>query len=246
MRIIFLGTNGWYDTDTGNTVCVLVESKKEYIILDAGYGIYKVDKYIKADKPVYLFLSHFHLDHIIGLHALNKFVFSQGIDIYGPPGLKKWLKTIINPPYSLPFNKLKIKVRLYELRKGSFLPLKMRSLKLKHPSECYGYRFNIEDKILSYCTDTGICRNLFELARGADLFITECSYKPGQSNNKWPHLNPEEAGYVAKKAAVKSMALMHFDAENYPTIKERLFAQAKARKVFPGSYAAKDNMVKEL
>lgn len=54
MRIIFLGTNGWYDTDTGNTTCALIDTKSCYIILDAGNGIYKADKYIKENKPVYL------------------------------------------------------------------------------------------------------------------------------------------------------------------------------------------------
>ena len=38
MKIIFLGTNGWYDTKTGNTLSVFMKTKKEYIILDAGSG----------------------------------------------------------------------------------------------------------------------------------------------------------------------------------------------------------------
>ena len=25
IKIIFLGTNGWYDTETGNTVCTFIE-----------------------------------------------------------------------------------------------------------------------------------------------------------------------------------------------------------------------------
>ncbi len=73
MKITFLGTNGWYDTSTGNTICILVETDKYNIVLDAGNGLYKIDRYISSEKPVYLFLSHFHLDHIIGLHILGKF-----------------------------------------------------------------------------------------------------------------------------------------------------------------------------
>jgi len=55
MKVIFLGTNGWYDTKTGNTPCVLIDTKTHYIILDAGDGIYKLDKYITTQKPIYLF-----------------------------------------------------------------------------------------------------------------------------------------------------------------------------------------------
>jgi len=75
MKVYFLGTNGWCDTDLGNTLCVLVETKQAYIVFDAGNGLFKLDKYIKDNRPIYLFLSHFHLDHIIGLHSLNKFYF---------------------------------------------------------------------------------------------------------------------------------------------------------------------------
>ena len=75
MKIYFLGTMGWFDTKLGNTLCVLVDTGKEYIIFDAGTGFSKIDNYIKDKRPIYLFLSHFHLDHIIGLHALNKFSF---------------------------------------------------------------------------------------------------------------------------------------------------------------------------
>ena len=71
MKIIFLGTNGWYDTSLGNTICTLIKTQDFHIILDAGNGLYKIDRHIIDEKPVFLFLSHFHLDHIIGLHILN-------------------------------------------------------------------------------------------------------------------------------------------------------------------------------
>ncbi len=97
MRLIFLGTNGWYDTPTGNTLCILLETQKETIILDAGNGLHKIDRYLNPAKPIYLFLSHFHLDHVVGLHILNKFNLSRGMDVYGPPGAKK-LTDPIDPP----------------------------------------------------------------------------------------------------------------------------------------------------
>ena len=70
MKIVFLGTNGWYDSATGNTVCILIETDEASILLDAGNGLYKADRYIGPEKPVNLFISHTHLDHIIGLHLL--------------------------------------------------------------------------------------------------------------------------------------------------------------------------------
>ena len=246
MKVIFLGTNGWYDTKIGNTVCVLVETKNEYLILDAGTGLHKIDKYIKTKKPIYLFLSHFHLDHIIGLHTLNKFDFSQGIDFYGPPGMKKYLSRVVNKPYTVPIRKTKTKIRLNELYKKGSIPISVEFRKLKHSSVCYGYRFILENKVIAYCADTGICDNLFILAKDADLLISECSFKLGQRNKNWPHLNPQNAALVAKKSMAKKLALTHFTANLYSTVTMRKNAQKQAKKIFHNTFAAFDNMKIEI
>ncbi len=242
MKVYFLGTKGWYDTKTGNTVCVFLETKKEYLVLDAGNGFYKIDRYIKRDKPIYLFLSHYHLDHIIGLHALSKFNFEQGIDIYGPTGLKALFKRVINAPYSMPISRLSTRIRLHEINGTRLLPSGIEYGLLKHSSVCYGYRIIAEGKTVTYCTDTGTCRNLSFLAKGADLFISECSLKDGQKNSKWPHLNPQQAARIAKISRCKQLALVHFDASIYLNRTDRDKAQAAARRIFRNTLAANDGL----
>ena len=37
----------------------------------------------------------------------------------------------------------------------------------------------------------------------------------------WPHLNPDDAVSMAKKANAKRLAFVHFDAAKYKTIAER-------------------------
>ncbi|MCF7907820.1 MAG: MBL fold metallo-hydrolase [Candidatus Omnitrophica bacterium] len=246
MKINFLGTNGWYDTDTGNTLCILIETKKEYIILDAGGGFYKIGQYIKKKKPIYLFLSHFHLDHIIGLHTLLLGNFSQGIKLYGPPGVKKYLSQIVNYPYTAPISKLKTKVIVNQIKKEVRFPFKVEFGKLLHPSLCYGYRFNLEGKTIVYCTDTGICSNLYKLARDSDLFITECSATAGKKEKDWPHLTAQDAAKVAKKSQVKKLFLVHFNASLFKTEKQRNMAKAQAKEIFGNTFAASDGQVVNL
>lgn len=242
MKIFFLGTNGWYDTKTGNTTCVLIKTKKEYIILDAGNGLYKVDKYIKTRKPIYMFLSHFHLDHIIGLHILNKFSFKQKLHIYGQKGTKRILGKIINHPFTIPLSRLPFEVKIHELREGAhFIPFPIECRFLLHASKCLGFRFKLEDKIITYCTDTGYCKNVIGLAQHADLFITECSYHSGQQSKKWPHLNPQEAAKIAKEAKVMRLAMIHFDANVYKASSGRKQAQKDARKIFSHTVAVFDD-----
>ena len=249
MKVLFLGTNGWYDTDTGNTTCILIEADDYFVILDAGNGFYKIDPYITSTnkKPIYLFLSHFHLDHIVGLHILNKFDFSQGMRIYGQAGTKDILDTIINEPYTVPFAKLPFEVEVYELSEGQHnIPFAVECKFLLHSSKCLGYRFELDGKIITYCPDTGICENAIELAANADLLITECSFKMGQRNAEWQHLNPEDAVQIAKEANAKKLALIHFDASIYRSLDERIEVQEKMRDIFKNLIVTFDNMEMEI
>jgi len=227
MEIIFLGTNGWYDSDSGNTVCTLINSDKYHIILDAGNGISRADQHIHDDLPIYLFLSHFHLDHIEGLHVLNKFRFSQGLRIFGQKGTRSILKKVVNEPFTVPLERLPYQVEVNELLPGQYkMPFALECEHLLHASPTLGYRFNLDGKIIVYCPDTGICNSAVQLALDADLLITECSHKPGESCPSWPHLNPQDAADIARRAGAKRLALTHFDADRYRSIKERMDAVA--------------------
>lgn len=242
MKITFLGTNGWYDTSVAQTTCVLIQTRRAHIICDAGGGFYKVAALIRDHKPIYLFLSHFHLDHILGLHALALCNFRQGIMVYGPPGTKRYLGRILQRPYTMPLHRLKTPVRLCELGgTPPRLPFKLGYLPLKHSVPCYGFRFTVRDKTVAYCTDTGVCRNLRALAHHADLFICECSFTKGLTDDSWPHLNPELAATAARDADAARLALIHFDAEQYPDQPQRKAAARYARMIFPHSFAAVDD-----
>jgi ribonuclease BN (tRNA processing enzyme) len=240
--IHFLGTNGWFDSKTGNTICVLIETPNEYILLDAGNGLAKADQFITKPKPVYLFLSHFHTDHIEGLHVLAKFRFEKGLKIYGPKGTKKILDLVVNVPFTVPIKDLATKTEVYEIDDGSPLGLNVKFAPMRHSTICYGYRFDFSGKTIAYCTDTGVCPGMYELGKNADLLITECAYKPGPENKEWPHLNPQTASLVAKESGAKQLALVHFDAGEYLSMGERAEAQKIARKTFKNTVATKDGL----
>jgi ribonuclease BN (tRNA processing enzyme) len=243
MHIVFLGTNGWYSTEMGNTVSILIDTEKYYIILDAGDGIYKIDEYIEDEKPIIILLSHLHLDHIIGLHSFAKFPFKQDINIYGYKGTESGIKKIIKHPYSSPFGDILVNVQIHDLDEGDWnLGFPVICKLLLHADPCLGYRIEIEDKIITYCTDTGVCQNLYELSNNADLLITECSYKPGQEDWGWPHLKPEDAAEVAAKSNVKKLILTHFDASSYKTIQDRKKAEETAKTIFPNVKTASDGL----
>ena len=240
MNITFLGTNGWYDTATGNTLSILIETQKEYVVFDAGNGIYKLDKYVTKNKPVLLFLSHLHLDHIAGLHIIDKFNFKQGMKVYYPNGMRRYIASIVRKPFTAPMKRLKTKIEFAELTPGLRLPLKCTYKKLKHPVTCYGYRLEADGQSAAFCTDTGRCNNMLALSKNADILISECSYLPGEVHNHWPHLNPETAAGIAKEAHVRRLALVHFDASRYINLSDRKLARKKAQKIFQNTFVPRD------
>ncbi len=172
MKIIFLGTNGWYDTKTGNTVSILVATKEHNIVLDAGNGFAKLDRYLSNSNPIFLFLSHFHLDHLIGLHTLFKFSFNQKFTISGPKGTGKVLRALLKQPFTAPLDHLSYPTEILELPESEeHFPFKVTGMDLVHPPLSMGYRFQLEGKSVAYCPDTGYCENAVTLARSAEDFF---------------------------------------------------------------------------
>ena len=248
MRVAFLGTNGWYDTETGNTICTLVEAGPWKILLDAGNGLRRIEGPLgDPGHPVQLFLSHFHLDHVAGLHILGRFTFPGGLSIWGQPGTKEALATLLVPPFTVSFRNLPYPVRIRDLSEGTHsLPFSVTCRYLPHASPCFGYRFELEGKTIAYCTDTGPSPAVADLARDADLFIAECALPPGRVSEEWPHLNPELAIALAKEAGARRLALTHFDAWAYRTLEERLRVGEEFGESFPGLTIATDGLVLDL
>jgi len=247
MKLEFLGTNGWYSSETGNTACVFLDTEEYYIVFDAGDGIQKLDKHVTSEKPIYLFLSHFHLDHIYGLHLLSKFRFKQGIKIYGQKGTRNILHRLIKHPFTVALKELPITIEIKDLSEGTHqVPFPVTCKFLLHADPCLGYSITIDGKTVTYCTDTGICENSLELAKNADVLIHECGTKPGFFLEKWPHTNPEEAATLAKSANARRLFLFHFNPMIHATIADRKQAEEEARRIFTNTVAAMDGISTDI
>ncbi|WML68161.1 MAG: Ribonuclease BN [Methanoregula sp. SKADARSKE-2] len=247
MQVTFLGTNGWYDTATGNTSSVLVRSREYDIIFDAGNGIAKADRYITQEKPVLIFISHLHIDHIAGLHTLVKFRLKRGLTVFTQAGSLADLQRFVGEPFTVPFARLPYPATVRELEPGRHtLPFTLECLPLVHPAPCFGYRLEIDGKAIAYCTDTGLCDNADRLGWDTDLLITECGLRSGEASPEWPHLNPEDAIGIAERARAKRLALMHFGAMVYPTLMERHALQERFEAICPGLIAATDELTIDL
>lgn len=245
MIITTLGTNGWFDTETGQTMCTLIRTKAYSVILDAGYGIRRAKQLIDFSKPTWLLLSHLHLDHTVGLHTLDYLDFKLPLKIVLPAGQQQALRDLGRPPFSSNWEKVIPEgselIGTDELQKAN-APFGISSLPLCHPVPDFGYRLEIEGKTVTYLCDTGFCDNALTLAAGADLVIAECGALPGTAVPGGPHMEPALCARLAVEAGVKQMLLTHFGASVYPTMAARMNAVQSARGIFPNLITGVDNL----
>ncbi len=247
MIVRFLGTNGWFDSATGNSICTLIEANDAYVVLDAGNGIHKLGRYIRDERPVFLLLSHFHLDHIAGLHTIVKLNLPQGLRIFGMEGTRDTLRSIIRRPFTVPLGEGPFPVDVLELPRDSPKAPFIESYGfLVHSDPCIGFRLRLDGRTIAYCTDTGVCDELIRLGRGADLLIAECSELSGRHSESWPHLNPEDAIGVARLCGAKRLALTHFNAHLYDTIEKRREVEERMKGAFEGLTVAYDDTLLRL
>ena len=245
MIVTLLGTNGWFDTENGQTMCSLIRTKDYSIILDAGFGIRRAKALIDFSKPTFLLLSHMHLDHTAGLHLLDYLKFQIPVKVILPPGQERALLELCRSPFTTDLvNALPDNSEIFAANKldEADLPFELTAMPLCHPVPDFGYRIGIEGKTVAYLCDTGYCANAVTLASGADLVISECGALPGDTKPAGPHMDPATCAKLAVEANVKQMVLTHFGAAAYTSIPFRMNAVNEARSIFPNLITGVDNI----
>ena len=71
MKLVLLGTGGYFPTAKRQTACLMLPEVG--IVLDAGTGMYRIGRNLQT-KRLDIFLTHTHLDHIAGLTYLLNLV----------------------------------------------------------------------------------------------------------------------------------------------------------------------------
>jgi ribonuclease BN (tRNA processing enzyme) len=173
---------------------------------------------IQLEEIHFIFLTHFHPDHISDLiHFLFFLANSRrqpktSLEIWGPAGLATLLagfqKIYGNWLDKLPIISSELSGSLLQ-----FPAFSVRWAKVLHNSESVGYRFEIDRKIIVFSGDSDYCPELVELSRQADLAVLECSYP--DDTEVAGHLTPAKVGKIGREAAIKHIVLTHL----YPEIK---------------------------
>ncbi|MEK6874017.1 MAG: ribonuclease Z [Nanoarchaeota archaeon] len=124
------------------------------------------------------------------------------------------------------------------LKKGKDIVIKGRKIKAK------GITYLEKGKKLAIVLDTRINKNIFQIAKDADLFICESTFMNETEIAKdYYHLTAEQVAQISKKSKVKKLILMHLSQRYEKNENEVLNT---ARKVFKNTELAKDFMRVEM
>ena len=228
------------------------------ILVDCGEGAFQQLRRAGFDpKQVHeLFITHHHFDHIGSLFAclgLNMMMHrDKPMNIYGPPGTSEILEHLIAacdipqatgygvPGQTLPHPRDFIVSR--DIQPGDVFDIdgtRISCCENTHyrSEDQFGnkgpvslsYRFDMPDRSMVFTGDTGPCRALEDLAKGADLLVGELidadivinhlrARNPDMSDKALQqmsqhftehHLTPEDLGELASRAGVKQLVAVH-------------------------------------
>lgn len=273
MRVKFWGVRGSTPTPErrnsrygGNTPCIEVRlANGTLIILDCGSGLRGLGKSLLrefGERPIhaYVFLTHFHWDHIQGIPFFlplyrkgNVFLFHsvlrKGLELRGAVEGQ-----MVNPYFPVDMSVMGSTRHFYDLDEhainlnGAIIS----SAPLNHPGECVAYRVDADGASFVLATDTepGSAfhdRSVRELTKGADVFVYDAQYTPEQligEKKGWGHSSWLEGTRIAHEMGAKRLILFHHDPDHEDSFVDGLVE--KARQEFPSSSGAAEGMVIEL
>ena len=225
LRLVPLGTNGYIPTHGRHTMSFLLLGE-EALLLDAGTGVARLAEpaiaaLLRPYPRLDVLLTHYHLDHVVGLVYLPGLWPDRPVRIAGPAppladcGPRRALELLLNPPLcGLPLAEFPMPVEIVELSepRAELAGLAIALRRQHHPGGSVGVRIG---DALAYVTDTSPDPATAELARGVDLLLHEVwktdeeigAAPPGEPDGGHSHLSRVAA--IARQAGARRVMPVH-------------------------------------
>jgi len=246
----------------GETACVEVRCGPHLMVFDGGTGIREFGRSLKAEGRVEadVFLTHFHLDHLVGLpffkpaYVPDNRVRLHAAKLDSSLTLRTILARMMSPPlFPVPIDMYRADVDFVDFAVGDRLEpypgLVIETRPLNHPGGACGYRLTWEGRSFAYVTDTehpqdgSLDPNVLALMDGADVAIYDAMYTEAEypEYRGWGHSTWREGVRAADAAGVGTLVLFHHDPSHDDAAMDRIAADADAAR--PGTLVAMDGMV---
>ncbi|MGR3467769.1 MAG: MBL fold metallo-hydrolase, partial [Shimia sp.] len=224
------------------------------IVVDCGLGVTRglVDQGMELKNLTLIFITHLHSDHYLELGPLLHTAWTAGlkspVDIYGPPGLERYLARFLaaieddialriadegRPP-------LAPLLRVHPIDEGTIYArdgLTVTALRNTHPPlhDTFALSFRTASRHVVMSGDTAPLPAMVDFAMGADLLVHEAMLaralpalvaRVGNGTDalmrhlERSHTTAEDAASIAQAAGAKRLALHHLLPSDDPSYTE--------------------------
>jgi ribonuclease BN (tRNA processing enzyme) len=243
MDALILGSGGWIPTAARETCCALVRDGERALLIDAGTGVRRLLEQrdlLEGVERVDVVLTHFHLDHVVGLSYLPALhpapppvVWAPGQLAYRTPSRSLLGRLIGRPYFGAPLDHVVDDVR--ELPSGSVEigPFRLRvRVQERHAHPTVALRLGDE---FTYCTDTAADSENASFASGSRVLLHE-AWHASDTTSDAGHTAAGDAGRIATEAGVGSLVLIHVN----PLLQADEELVRPAREAFPAAQVGRD------
>lgn len=228
-------------TDRRETACALLRNGSEALCIDAGTGARRLlsdHTLLEGVERLHVVLTHFHLDHTLGLFFLPALrpkveIWAAGQTLERTSN-EELMSRLLGPPFA-PRSFVSGFAGLHELGEGDVRvgPFDVRTrIQRRHSNPTLALRFADD---LVWCTDTAYDEANADFARGARLLCHEAFY-PAEHTDDSGHTASGEAARIAAVAGVERLVLIHVN----PALDDEALTLAYARPIFPETEVARD------
>lgn len=244
MRALLLGSGGHIPTGSRETCCALLRDGAHALVIDAGTGLRRLvtrPELLEGVRSVDLVLTHFHLDHTVGIAYLGALapevvVWGPGAALYGEPTAEVLGRLLAEPLHAATLEGLTAGVRELPVGEVALGPFALRTRRQeRHAHPTLGLRVGDE---LAYCTDTAYDEGTAAFARGARVLCHEAWYTEAEPAHPEAHTSGRGAGELARAAGVARLVLIHLN----PTRGDHDALLAEARHAFPAAVLGEDEL----
>jgi ribonuclease BN (tRNA processing enzyme) len=243
-RLIVLGGGGWFPANGRHTACALLRNGDGAILIDAGTGVGRLVEnpdLLAGVERLDILLTHFHLDHVVGLAYLPALGLSDRMTIWGPgrglygASTQELLTSMFHEPlHSVSLEQQDIAVRDLPLGESELAGIRIDTRRQDlHSAPTLGFRFGDS---LAWMTDTAHDVEATGFVSGCKLLAHEAWFTSAQPRNPDVHSSAAQAADIASRAGVEQLLLIHV-----PPFEDDVSALAlEAQAVVAGAAVAED------